>query len=117
MWLAPKLESAVHKESAKDVDDPVKRIDQLNANDDESAAHYDGADNAVEQNFVLQFCRDLEIAKNDEEEKQIVYAQGKLNHIASREFQGGVVAEAVVHQQGEAGRQSDPYAAPGERLT
>src|SRR5262249_54943204 len=77
-----------------------------------------GPDDAPEKYLVLECRRDLEIVKDQEEDEDVVDAQGLLDEEAGEKLQARLAAalveqdDADVEEQGQAG----PDGEPGQRL-
>src|SRR5215467_180105 len=58
-----------------------------------------------------------EISEDQQEDKDIVYAQRLLDQVAGQECERRLGPEPVIYAQIEEQRQNDPDAAPGQRLS
>src|SRR5690348_6339974 len=82
---AKELGPRVNQESAKQVDDPIEAANQAHAHHDEDAAHDERAQYAPEKHLVLLPAGNAEIAENQQEDEQIINAEGELDQVRSEE--------------------------------
>ena len=72
LFLSKHLDAGVNQEGAKDIDDPVKAIDQSGADKDHRQTHHERTQHAPEKNAMLELRRDLEIGKDQQEDEEII---------------------------------------------
>src|SRR5689334_22024275 len=109
---AKELGPRVNQESAKQVDDPIEPANQAHAHHDEDAAHDERAQYAPEKHLVLLPAGNAEIAENQQEDEQIINAEGELDQVAGGELQGGGAPAPKINQHRETSSQGDPHDAP-----
>ena len=109
-------DAGVDQESAEDVDDPVKAVDQGHPHRDHEPAHEQRAQDPPEQNFMLVFGMHAEIGKDHDKNKDIVDAEGFFDQVAGQEHQGRLRAQVEVEPEVESQRYADPYPTPDQRL-
>jgi hypothetical protein len=66
---------------------------------------------------MLLLFRNGEEIEDDEENKEIVDAQGELDYIAGNELEAGLTALPEIQNGGEGSRLCDVHEAPAKRLT
>src|SRR5580692_10730898 len=115
--LTKQLDSAVDEQRPENVGDPMKSLNQTDAHDNEDAPHHQGTDDSPEQYFVLVLRSDAKVAENQEEDKEIIDAKRKFNHVTGDELHGGRVPIPRINQHSECAGQTNPEQAPGQRLT
>ena len=110
------LDAGEQEERAEDRQQPGEALDGRDTGDDEERPHGDGADDAPEQDAVLEVVRDLEVGEDEDEDEQVIDREGQFQDVAGGE-QLGVLRTAPSGQQ-EAKRdgQGDPDDAPRHRL-
>ena len=91
---------------AEDVDDPVERLEQRRAGDDEDRAHDERAEDPPEQHAVLVGLRHREVREDHEEDEDVVDRQRLLDQVAGRGTPGLAsgrtsVQTAEVEREGE----------------
>src|SRR5437660_10966192 len=112
--LPQQTDPAVHQETAENIDEPVKTLDQAYARKNEYAARDQRSDDSPEQHPVLQFTGHAKISEDHEEYKKIVNAERELNQIADGEFQACRAPMPEIHQHRESCGQSHPHRAPAQ---
>jgi hypothetical protein len=117
IFLAKQFDSAVHQQRPKDVNDPVELSNQSDSRQDENCAHDQRAQNSPKQNFVLMNRGNLEVAKDEKEDKKIIDTKGELNHVSGDELQCGSAPVPKVNNNREDGGQRDPHGAPEQSFT
>ena len=123
--LPEQLQAGVDEESSKDVDQPVEAVDQPDAGKDEDRAHDERAQYPPEEHGVLVVLGNFEIAKDQQENEQVIDGERFLDEVSGEELErehvvgprarGHRVSEEE-QQDGEAARQRDPDRSPGQRL-
>lgn len=98
-FIKEQFYSGVDKNSAKDIKNPVEFLHDQSAGPDKSTSKDDGAQNAIEQNFVMIFIFQLKITKNQEHHKKIVERQHRLGDIGTHELRGHLFAHIQKHQE------------------
>ena len=94
----------------------MKALDQADAGQNEDSARDQRAQDAPEQNAVLQFAGNAEESEDDQKDEQIVDAERQLDQIAGRELKTLRATVPEVNEDGECRGQSDPHRAPAQRL-
>ena len=102
------VHAGVHQKRAEDVHHPRKPFDQRRAGKNHHAAHHQRAQNPPFQHPVLKSLVDLECAKNHQEQKQIVYAEGLLDQIAGKKLNPTLRPRKMPDAETEHHRQRDP---------
>ena len=76
--LAPfkEFDAGVHEERAKDIDQPMKAVDEGDSCEDKEGAEKKGSDDAPKKGRELGFFRNGEVAEKDGKNKNIVDAEG-----------------------------------------
>src|SRR3954463_11426779 len=91
-------------------------FEQRGAGGDESAAHHERAEDAPEEDAVLQLRRHAEEGEDQHDDEDVVDAERLLDHVPGEELQRRTAAEPEVDERVERERQRDPDGAPGERF-
>src|SRR5688500_5647472 len=86
--VAEHLDPGVDQKCPEDVQDPVKALDELDACEDHDHAQDKRHENAPEQYSVSILCRNLEVRKDQQEDKQIVDREGQLDEVSREELLG-----------------------------
>src|SRR5262249_50177216 len=69
LFVPKHLDSGVNQETAENVDDPVKPVDQRRADENHRQTHEQRAHHAPKEHAMLKLRRDLEIGKDEQEDK------------------------------------------------
>ena len=81
------MDAGIEQECAEQVENPFELLYQCRADEDHDGAQDDGAEYAIEQDAVLEFGFDFEIAENHQENEDVVDGKGFFEHIAGEEFE------------------------------
>jgi len=84
--LTNQPESGVEQKQAEDPGDPIEAFQQGDARGDEQGAQHNRSPHTPEQRVVLAFGADAETPKDDQEDKEIVDAEGGFNGVAAHPF-------------------------------
>ena len=91
-------------------------MDQRDAHGDHGGAHDQGAQDAPEQHLVLVQAGHAEVGKDQQEDEQVIDAEGLFEQVAGEKHQGHflpfVDVQAGIEHQG----QRNPQRAPQQRL-
>jgi hypothetical protein len=111
---AEQHESGDEDDGAENIGDEVEAGEQVESSDEEKSAHEDGAEYAPGEDAVLLCRRHGEGAEEDEEEEEVVDAEGLFQEIGAGELDGQDVAEAEVEQHGENCGEGEPGEGPAQ---
>ena len=89
---AKQLESRVQKKSSEEIRDPFKPGDQRRARADHRAAQDERAQDAPEEQAMLIAGFDAKILEDQQEDKNVVQAEGFFNDVAGEKLQSGSAA-------------------------
>ena len=112
LFLAEHLDSGVDQEGAEDVDDPVEVVNQRRADEDHRQTHDQRAHHAPEQHAMLKLRWDLEIGKDQKEDKEVIDGQRQLDEVAGEKLETPLRAEIAEDDAGKQHRNGYPNAAP-----
>src|SRR6185437_9036342 len=94
----------------------MEAADQRHAGNYKDTAHDKRADDAPEQYRALLLRRNLEILKEQDEDKQIINTERFFNEIAGNKFQRLPCSHPVMNQAGKGQSQRDPAESAEQRL-
>ena len=75
VFLKRHLDARENQERPKDIDDPVKLLNQRNPGGDKNSTHDECAENSPEQNLMLAKRRHPEVAEDQQEYENVIYAE------------------------------------------
>ena len=101
-----------NEERAEDVKHPVELVDERRADGNHRAAHHQRAENAPEQQPVLEFQRHAEPGEDERDDEDVVERKRKLDDIAGGEGLGVRASAPENHREGKRHGQRDPQRAP-----
>src|ERR1700683_1251694 len=114
--LAKKPDAAVHQEGTEDIRDPMKSSNQADAHNNKDGTHDQRTHDSPKQNFVLVFGSDAKKTENQNEDKEIIDAKRKFNHIPGNKLHRGGVPVARINQHRECAGEPNPHQAPDQGL-
>ena len=82
----------------------MKPVDQLYSGPDENSPQNKGTQDSPKEHTMLLLFRNGEVIEDDEENKEIVDAQGELDHIAGNELEAGLTPLPEIQNGGEGSR-------------
>ena len=94
----------------------MKALNQSDAHANENGSHDNGAKNAPKQHAMLVAPIHAEIGENQQEDEEVVDAEGLFDEIPSQELQSFDGSLPKIDPQVEQQRQADPNTAPNKRL-
>ena len=95
----------------------MKPVDQLYSGADKNSPQNERTQDSPKEHTMLLLFRNGEVIEDDEENKEIVDAQGELDYIAGNELEAGLTALPEIQNGGEGSRLCDVHEAPAKRLT
>ena len=95
------FDAGVDEECAKDIDQPMKAVNEGDSCEDKEGAEKEGSDDAPKKGRELGFFRNGEVAEKDGKNEDIVDAEGEFNDIAGKKFHGGGDAQGESDQPTE----------------
>src|ERR1051326_5262091 len=99
---------ADEQESAKDVEDEVESIDQLDADPNHDPTHDERADDSPDQSAMLRHSRNFEVLKNDDKNENVVDAQRVLDHVTGEKLESFFWPADFPNHEIEQEREADP---------
>src|SRR5262245_36778716 len=82
----------VQQECSKDIENPLKSLDQYRSKGDHRAPQDDRAQHAPKQHPVLELRRNAEGAEYQQENENIVHAERLFDEVSSQKFRAGPMA-------------------------
>ena len=107
------IDSGVNQERTKQVENPAELRNQHRPQGNKDKAQHQGNDDAVHQGFLLVFTRHPEGTQNNDENKQVIYAQRPLSEPASIELARILAPVDGPHQHPKQHCQADIANRPG----
>src|SRR5215213_7667402 len=101
LFLPEHLDSGVNEERAKDVDDPVKAINERCADKDHRQSHYQCAHHAPEEDAVLKLRRDFEVREDQQEHEQVIDRERQLDQVTGDKLEATLGSEIAEDDTGE----------------
>src|SRR5262249_48891156 len=114
--LADHLHASEDQKAAKNIQHPMKCLDQDHPHGKRHAAHNECPENAPKQHLILIDWRYAEIRQDNKKDEEIVDTQGFLNEIAGKKCQGGLSATQAIHAEIEEECQANPDSTPAQGL-
>lgn len=113
--LACELHGGEQQDRTEAVGHPVPARERRGAGDDERRARDERAHDAPRQHAALLGPRDRERTEHDDEQEQVVDAEGLLEQVRGEPLLAELAAELDGDERAEADRHRDPADAPRER--
>src|SRR5215468_7348984 len=95
----------------------MKAVDELDSGANEDSAQNQCTDDSPKEHSMLLLVRNGEVFEDHQEYKQIVDAQGKLDHVAGDELEAGLTSLPEIQNGRESSGLRDIHEAPAQRLT
>ena len=105
------------QEYSKDVDDPVKLLNEGDAGEDECRAHQKRPHDPPEEDLVLVLRRHPEEGEDHQEDKEIVDTESLFDKITGQELHCWYRSAGIVDKGVEDEREGDPDRTPSQRFT
>src|SRR6202022_3962382 len=80
-------DTAIDQQYSEDIQNPVETVNQPDAGANKNTSHDERAQNSPEQHPVLLLFGDGEIAEDEQENKQIVYAERELEYVSGEKLE------------------------------
>ena len=94
----------------------MESFDQGGAPEDEDCPEAEGAEDSPEEDLVLVALRDAEVAEDQEENEEVVHAEGFLDDVAGVELESRPRPQPQPDARPEGDRHGDPDGGPAEGL-
>jgi hypothetical protein len=104
------------QEAPEDVLEKVETVEERDAAQDESGSKNERAENAVVKDAMLCCGLDLKRAKDDDEEENVVDAEGFFYEVGGEEIEASSTSATEINPHIEEQRDRDPSAANQKRL-
>ena len=95
------FDAGENEKRAEDIKHPVKLADERHAGGDHRAAHHQRAENAPEQEPVLEFRRHAEPGEDERDDQDVVERERKLDDVAGGECLGLLAPAPENHRAGK----------------
>ena len=92
----------------------MKAVDQSNPGADEDAAQHERADDAPEQNAMLLLFRDRKKIEDDQEDEEIIGAEGNFQNVTSDELERYLASLPEIKKDGERSGEDNVDCAPSQ---
>ena len=116
LLLGEHPDSGYDQQGPKDVHDPVEAVEQERAQADHDEPHHDCAQDPPLEDLGLGIGSHTEVGEDQQEDEQVVNAEGELDEIAGVVLQRRLGALPPQNEQAEQKRQRHHPTAPPERL-
>ena len=113
---AEQLESRVQQESPEEIEDPIEPRDQRGARADHRAAQDQRAQDSPEQQAMLVAGIDAKILEDQQENENVVQAEGFFDDVAGKKLEAGPAAMRKENPRAKTKRKSDPCRALDRRF-
>jgi len=105
-----------NQKGAENIHDPVEAADQRHAREDENAARDQRQKNPPEQRLVFVSAGNVEVAKDQHEDKEIVDAERVFNQVSGHILDGFSVSVKEINPRPERQSQRHPEGRPEQRF-
>src|SRR5579862_5389519 len=102
------LESRIQQECPKEIEDPIEPLDQSGSRADHRPAQDERAHDAPEQKAVLVLGFDAKILEDQQEDENVVQAEGLFDDVASEKLEAGPGAMRNENPRAKTYRKRDP---------
>jgi hypothetical protein len=102
------------QEGPKDIDDPVKSLNQRDPGNDEDGSQDNGTENSPEEDLMLIARGDFEVGEDEQEDKDIVHAEGLFDQVTRQKLKRFLGAIPEVNSHIEEKCQGNPDSTPDE---
>ena len=86
LFLEGHFDADEDQEEPKDIDDPVKSLNQCDPGNDEDGSQDNGTKNSPEEDLMLIEGRDFKVGEDEQEDKDIVHAEGLFDQVTGQKL-------------------------------